>query len=307
VVSGITSASIPTAYAYISDVTPPEKRAGAFGLLGAAFGIGFVLGPALGGVLGAVDPRLPFWAAGALSLLNALYGFFVLPESLKPERRARFEWRRANPLGALALLRSHAGLFGLASVAFLNYLAHEVLPAVFVLFAGYRFGWNARTVGLTLAAVGVGSAVVQGGLVRPVVARIGERRAALLGLVFGVISFAVYGLAPTPRLFWLGIPIMAIWGMTTPSVQGMMSSRVGPSEQGRLQGANSSLRGITGLIGPGLFTFIFATFIRQKGALHLPGAPFLLSSLLLLTSGLLALRFATVARETKVETISSAA
>lgn len=284
VISGISSASVPTAYAYISDVTPPEKRAGAFGLLGAAFGAGFIFGPALGGLLGASDPRLPFWAAAGFSLANALYGLFVLPESLPPERRARFDWRRANPIGSLALLRSRPGLLGLALVLILGYLAHEVLPAVFVLYADYRYGWNARTVGLTLAAVGVGSAIVQGGLVRPIVGRFGERRAALVGLVAGAVSFAVYGLAPTGPQFWIGIPLMSIWGLTNPAVQGLMTGRVGPSEQGRLQGANSSLRGITGLLGPGLFTFTFATFIGPRAGLHLPGAPFLLSALLLVVA-----------------------
>lgn len=290
VISGITSASIPTAYAYITDVTPPEKRAGAFGMMGAAFGIGFVFGPAIGGVLGHVDPHLPFWTAACLSLANACYGLFVLPESLAPERRAPFRWSRANPLGALSLLRSYPGLLGLATVNFLSYLAHEVLPAVFVLYAGYRYGWNARTMGLTLAAVGIGSAIVQGGLVRPIVGRFGERRAALLGLFFGIASFAIYGLAPTGPLFWLGIPVMAIWGLTTPSIQGLMTARVGVSEQGRLQGAVSSLRGISGLIGPGLFTVTFATFIGTRSDWHLPGAPFLLSSLLLAGSAALAWR-----------------
>ncbi len=282
VISGITAASFSTASAYIADVTPPEKRAAAFGMLGAAFGIGFVLGPALGGLLGGIGPRAPFWVAGSLSLVNAMYGLFVLPESLPPERRARFSWRRANPVGSLALLRSHPMLLGLAAANFLGYIAHEVLPSTFVLYASYRYGWDTRALGLTLAAVGVCAMVVQGGLVGPVVTRFGERRVLLAGLLFGGTGFAVYGLAATGAVLLLGIPLQAMWGMSGPAAQGLMTLHVLPSEQGQLQGANSSLRGIAGLIGPGLFTQTFASSIGARRDWHLPGAPFLLASLLLL-------------------------
>jgi DHA1 family tetracycline resistance protein-like MFS transporter len=281
-ISGITAASVPTAGAYIADVTPAEKRAAAFGLLGAAFGMGFVLGPALGGVLGSISPRLPFWAAACLSLVNAMYGLFVLPESLPPERRAPFTWRRANPLGSLALLRAHPELTGLASVNFLAYVAHEVLPSVFVLYTGYRYGWDARAVGLTLAGVGVTWGLVQGGMVRPAVTRFGERRTLMIGLAFGAAGLAIYGVATTGALFWIGVPVMALWGLAWPAAQGLMTRRVGMSEQGRLQGAINSLRGIAGLIGPGLFTLTYAAFVGAKQGAHLPGAPFLLATLLLL-------------------------
>ena len=290
VISGITSAGFATAAAYIADVTPPEQRAKSFGLIGAAFGLGFVLGPALGGVLGAVSPRLPFWVSAVLCLANALYGLFVLPESLPQERRAGFSWARANPLGSLRLLRSHRELFGLAAVTFLYYVAHEVLPSTFVLYTGYRYGWESATVGLTLALVGVCTAIVSGGLVGPIVARIGERRAALVGLAFGSAAFATYGLAPTGKLFLAGVPIMAIWGLYGPSAQGMMSKRVSPSEQGQLQGAIMGLRGLSGLISPFIFTFTFATFIGARSDLHMPGAPFLLSALLLVVAFSLAWR-----------------
>jgi MFS transporter, DHA1 family, tetracycline resistance protein len=177
VLSGLSSSSIPTATAYISDVTPPEKRSKAFGLLGAAFGVGFVVGPALGGWLGMHNPRLPFWVAGAASLLNASYGLFVLPESLAPEtRQPRFSWKKANPLGALKLLRSHVEVLGLAAVNFLGYLAHEVYATVWILYAMYRFGWDQRMIGILLAVVGVCSILCNGLLVGPVVARLGERR-----------------------------------------------------------------------------------------------------------------------------------
>jgi DHA1 family tetracycline resistance protein-like MFS transporter len=280
-ISGITAASITTAGAYIADVTPPERRAAGFGLIGAAFGIGFVLGPALGGVLGAVDARLPFWAAAALSLANALYGFLILPESLPRSKRAAFAWQRANPLGSLALLRSQPILLGLACVLFVQSLAHVVLPSTFVLYATYRYGWDERTVGLTLAAVGACAAIVQGGLVKPVVAHFGERRALLAGLGFGAAGFAVYGFAPTGLVFWFGIPLMTLWGLTGPAAQGLMTQHVLPTEQGQLQGAQSSLMGIAGLFGPGLFTWTFASFIGPLASWELPGAPFLLASLLL--------------------------
>src|SRR5216683_841611 len=203
VISGITAASIPTAGAYIADVTAPEKRAGAFGLMGAAFGIGFVLGPALGGILGGIHPRLPFWVAAGFSLVNAMYGLFVLPESLAPEKRGAFSWRRANPIGALTLLRSHPELFGLATANFLVNLSHVVFPSVFVLYGGYRYGWNESTVGLTMALFGISSMIVQAGLVGPVVKRFGERRALLIGLVCAAAGMTIFALAATGRLFWI--------------------------------------------------------------------------------------------------------
>jgi len=281
VISGITAASFSTAGAYIADVTPPEKRAAGFGLVGAAFGLGFVLGPALGGVLGGMGPRLPFWVAAGLSLLNATYGLFILPESLPPERRGGFSWRRANPLGSLNLLRSHPELLGLATVIFLAAVAHEVLPSTFVLYAIHRYAWDARTIGLTLAGVGVCSMIVSGGLVRPIVAHFGDRNALLTGLLFGAAGFAIYGLAATGAVFWIGIPVMALWGISDPAAQSLMTRRVSPSEQGRLQGANSSLKGIAWLLGAGLFPLTFARFIGAWKDWHLPGAPFLLAALFL--------------------------
>src|SRR5262245_32166239 len=195
VISGITAATISTAFAYVTDVTPPAERAARFGLLGAAFGLGFIVGPALGGVLGVIDVRLPFWVAAGLSLLNGFYGVAVLPESLAPERRAPFVWRRANPIGALNLLRSHPELMGLAGATFLGQLAHVVLPTTAVLYMSYRYGWDERAMGLTLAAVGVCALIVQAGLIGPAVKRLGERRALLLGLLFGAMGFAIYGVA----------------------------------------------------------------------------------------------------------------
>ncbi len=286
--SGICSASFSIPGAYIADVTPKEKRAASFGMLGAAFGLGFVVGPAFGGVLGQVNPRLPFWVAAGLSLGNFLYGFLILPESLPPERRAPLEWRRANPVGAMQMLRRHPEVFGIAGVVFLSALAHEALPSLWVLYTDYRFGWDTRTVGLTLAAVGVCSVAVQAGLVGAVVRRLGERLTLLLGLLFGVAGFGVSGLAVSGWLFCAGIPLIALWGIAGPSAQALMSQRVDASEQGRLQGAIAGLQGVSHMLGPVLFTGIFAASLSNRG--RLPGTPFLLSALLLVSSFGLALR-----------------
>lgn len=286
-VSGVTGASFTSAMAYVADVTPAERRAAGYGLMGAAWGVGFVLGPALGGVLGAVGPRLPFWVAAGLTLVNATYGLFVLPESLPRDRRKPFSWARANPVGSLALLRAHRGLSGLAGVSALYYLAHHVLSSVFVLYAGYRYGWGPRDVGLTLAAVGIQNVIVQGVLVRPLVARFGERRTMIAGLCCGALGFASYGLADTGARFFLGLPVFAFMGLFGPSVQALMTRRVPPTEQGHLQGVNSSLMGMAGLVGPGLFTLTFARFIGANAPLHLPGAPFLLASVVMVAAAVL--------------------
>ncbi len=281
VVSGITAASIGAAGAYIADVTPPDKRAAKFGMLGAAWGLGFVIGPALGGLLGSHSPRLPFWVAGGLCLLNTLYGLFVLPESLPPERRAPFSLKKANPIGALNLIRSYPQLTVLAAVFLLYQLAHQVLPSVFVLYSGHRYGWTESDVGYCLAGVGVCGVIVQGGLVRPIVARLGERRSMLAGLCFGIAGFTIYGLATTGMGIWAGIPVFAFMGLFGPSALGSMSKLVDPTQQGRLQGANSCLGGIAGMIGPVLYTSTFAEFIRPHRLWQLPGAPFYLAAALL--------------------------
>jgi DHA1 family tetracycline resistance protein-like MFS transporter len=288
VISGISAASISTAYAYIADVTPPAERAARFGMLGVAFGAGFVFGPALGGLAGTVDPRLPFWIAAGLSLLNGVYGLLVLPESLPREKRAAFSWRKANPLGSLKLLRAQPRLMGLAIMSFLGSLAHASLPSIGVLYMMYRYGWDERIVGFTMAAVGLCAMIVQGGLIGPAVRSFGERNTLLLGLLFGVAGFTVWALAPTGLIFWLGIPLLALWGFANAASLGLMSRLVGPSEQGQLQGANSSLMGIANLIGPGIFTQAFALFLAPGTPWHQPGAPFLLAALLLLVAAAMA-------------------
>ena len=288
--SGVSAATSATAGAYITDVTPPDKRAAKFGMMGAAFGFGFIIGPAVGGFLGGIDLRLPFWVAAGLSFANALYGFFVLPESLPRERRARFHWRMANPVGALKLLRTKPILIGLAAALFLERVAHDSLPRVFVLYTDYRYQWTAATVGLALAAVGVAQMIVSAGMVGASVRRFGERQTLLAGLLFGFAGFVLYGLAPTGLWFMAGVPLAALGGLSGPAMQGLMTREIGPSDQGKLQGALASIQGVAGLIGPLLFTQVFATAIRADGPFHLPGAPYLLSALLVIVALFTAMR-----------------
>ena len=288
IISGITAASISTAGAYIADVSPPETRAKNFGMLGAAFGIGFILGPALGGILGSYNVHYPFWGAAGMSLLNFIYGLFVLPESLKPENRAPFSWAKANPIGSLKLLISHHELWGLGLVTFLSQLAHTSLPSIYVLYAGYRYGWGPGEVGILLAGVGVASMMVQGGLVQPIIERIGERPALLLGLICASVGLTWYGTAWTGPLTWIGVPIAAFWGLFNATSQSVMSQRVTASEQGQLQGATSSITAFAGIIGPALFANVFARSIDQAYAINLPGLGFWLAGFFLFAAFLLA-------------------
>lgn len=281
-ISGLTMASFSTSSAYIADVTPPEKRAGAYGMLGAAYGLGLVLGPAVGGILGGIDLRLPFFIAAGCGLANALYGLFVLPESLAPENRTKtFDWRRANPVGALILLRSHAQLTGLASVHFSLTLMHNVFPSIFVLYAGYRYGWDELQVGLVLAGVGACNIIVMGGLVKPMVKRLGERTTVLIGLTSGAIGVTLYGFADSGAAFWFAVPFAALMSLQAPALQGLMTRLVSPSQQGQLQGAMSSITGITGMLGPLIFSQVFSYFIAPERAVPVPGAPFILAGAIL--------------------------
>src|SRR5258708_31274767 len=272
-ISGITTSNVATAFAYVTDVSKPEERAKPFGLISAAFGLGFVSGPAVGGWLGTINLRFPFWAAAVLSLANALYGYFVLPESLPPERRAKSAWHMANPLGALTLLRSHPELAGLSVVTTLYYLAHNSLPSMWALYTEYRYTWNRRDVGLSLAVVGVCAAVVSGVLVGPFVNRFGERRSVLSGLLFGTLGLAGFALGSRGWMMLAVIPLIALWGIAAPAMQSLMSRRVDPSSQGKLQGAINSLRAVTGMAGPVLFTPFFPPAISPSATLPLPPPP----------------------------------
>lgn len=293
ILSAITSASFTTANAYIADVTPAEGRAKAFGMIGAAFGLGFIVGPLLGGVLGEIDLRLPFWAAAALALVNVLYGLFVLPESLPPgSRSTRFDWAHANPFGAFGLLRAYPKVFGLAAVVFLANLAHYVYPSVFVLFADYRYGWNARQVGYVLAVVGVLSVIVNALLVGRVVKAIGERRTLLFGLSCGVVGFMLYGMAGVGWMFLVGLPISALWALAAPATQALITREVGADVQGRIQGALMSLTSLGGIVGPSLFAGSFGWFIGAHSPVKHPGVPWFLAATLLATGLLIAWRHA---------------
>ena len=279
IINGVTSASFSTANAYVADVTAPKDRAKAFGLMGAAFGIGFVLGPGLGGILGDINLRLPFFVSAGLALANWLYGFFVLPESLPKERRTpKLNWSRANPVSALAMFRAYPNLLGLSGVYFLFQIAHNVFPSIFVLFVGYKFGWGPGAASRMLVATGVLSILVQMLVVGRVVKAIGERGALLVGLASAVLAFATYGFAPTPFWFFCGIPTGALSALIGPGLQSLMSRRVSASEQGRLQGVNSSIMGVCAILGPVIYLSTLAFSVRHDATLHLAGAPILIAA-----------------------------
>ncbi|HEV7703179.1 MAG TPA: TCR/Tet family MFS transporter [Gemmatimonadaceae bacterium] len=289
IISGITSSSYSTASAYIADVTPADERAAKFGLLGAAFGLGFIIGPAVGGVLGGISLRLPFYVAGGLSLANAAYGYFILPESLPPEKRARVPWHMANPLGSLTFLRAHPELLALGATYFLFYFAHEIYPTLFVLFGEYRYGWTVSQLGLTLAFFGVGSTIASAFFIGPIVKRVGERNALLLGLGLAATSSMVIALAYTGTLFLISIPIASLGGLTTPSLMAIASRQASETEQGRLQGALGSLQGIAMMIAPLVLSEVFAVSI-QRGGKPFAGVPFAFVSLVLCLALFLAAR-----------------
>ena len=290
IIAGLTGANFAAATAYIADISPPEKRAANFGLIGAAFGLGFILGPALGGMLGDVGLRVPFIVAGTLTLLNALYGWFVLPESLVRENRRAFSWKRSNPVGALMHLQKSPVVFGLAGTYFLIYLAHQVLPSTWVLYTSYRYHWDVQQTGLSLAVVGLMAAIVQGGLTRIIVARIGERKAAVVGLGIGAFAYAGYGLATEGWMIYAILVFGSLGGITGPAVQGLISRNVGADEQGGVQGSLASLSSIAGILGPPLAAGLFSHFVRPSAPLEIPGIAFFFSTGLMFVALLLAIR-----------------
>ncbi len=289
-VSGISGANFSAAAAYIADVSPPERRAANFGLIGAAFGLGFIFGPALGGWLGHYGLRVPFVAAGILTLANFLYGLLILPESLKPENRRPFHLRRANPIGALLELRRHRLVLGLSVSYFFSSIAHQVYPSIWVLYTGYRYGWGTKQTGLSLALVGLMAAIVQGGLARHLIPRLGERRAALAGFAIMAVALVGYGLAPQGWMVYILIVFGSLSGLAVPAVQGMISRSVGDNEQGGIQGSLTGLQSVAGAIGPPLATAIFGFFIGDKAPAIVPGAPFFFSSALVVVAAFLAAR-----------------
>ena len=291
-ISGATAGVFSTANAYVADVTPPDQRARAFGWMGAAFSVGFLAGPAIGGLLGDYSLRLPFIVAAVLTLMNAIYGYFVVPESLPPSRRiSHFRWRKANPLGSLRLLRSHHELLPLASIGFLNQLANMVWPSIFVLYSGYRFGWTPGITGVFMACASVLGVGVQSFVVGPFVKRFGERACMLTGAALPIIGLAWISYAPSAWLYILGVPFNSFWQLLVPGLQGLMTRRVGPDQQGQLQGANQSLLGMASVVGPLLYGLSFAWAVRHP-QWHFPGLPFFLAALTMVMALAIGLRSA---------------
>ena len=292
IISAITSASFTTANAYIADVVPPERRAKSYGMIGAAFGLGFIVGPLIGGVLGDIDHRLPFWCAAALALLNFLYGLFVLPESHPVERRSKtFDWTHAKPLGGVKMLREYPRIWALVAVVFIANFAHYVYPSTFVLFADAAYGWKEKQAGYVLAAVGVLSVIVNVAVVGRLVKALGERRAMMLGLACGTLGFVVYGFAGSGWLFLAGLPISALWTVAGPATMALVTQQVPADVQGRIQGSLSSLVSLAGIFAPALFAGAFGFFIGPAAPVRLPGISFLIAALLLGIAALVAWRY----------------
>ena len=290
ILSGITGANYSAAAAYIADISPPEKRSANFGILGAAFGLGFICGPALGGWLGGYGLRVPFYAAGCLTLLNWLYGFLILPESQKPENRRSFSWKKSNPIGALLELKKHPLVLGLSSSYFISSIAHQVYPSIWVLYTAYRYEWDTRQTGLSLALVGLMAAIVQGWLTRYIIPAIGERNAAVGGLGIMAIALVGYGLAPEGWMIYPIIVFGSLSGVAVPAIQGMISLSVGDNEQGGIQGSLTALQSVAGFMGPPIATGLFGYFISERAPAHIPGFSFYFSSALVLIAAVIAAR-----------------
>jgi DHA1 family tetracycline resistance protein-like MFS transporter len=290
-IAGCMGATFSTANAYLADITPPEKRAQSFGLIGAAFGFGFITGPALGGVLGDIDVHLPFLVASGLSFANLAFGYFLLPESLAPENRRALRLGNANPVGALFEIGRFSGVASLLLLFFVATFANRVAETTWVLFTTYRFHWNGTEVGLSLAMVGVIFVIGQGGLVRVIVPWLGERRAILLGLSVSVVTVMLYGIVPQG---WMLFPVMALglfgWIVAQPAVMALMSRAIPPTEQGLLQGAVASVNSLTAVLAPPAWTGVFAYFISPAAPIMVPGAAFFGASLVFALALLLALR-----------------
>ncbi|MSU49615.1 MAG: MFS transporter [Opitutus sp.] len=274
VVAGLLAGAISACNAYVADVTPPEKRAQGFGLLGAAFGIGFVLGPLVGGLVGEGNLRRPFFLAAGCVALNFFYGYFVLPESLPPEKRRKFEWRRANPIGGLLSLRRFHGILGLAGMHFIYMLASTMLQSTWVLYTGFRYGWTPRQVGLSLMLVGIMAALVQGKLVGVILGRIGEKRGLLLGLSLSAIVMVLYGLATEGWMIYGLICIGSFSGIAGPAAQAIITKRIPADEQGAVQGLLSSLGSLAAVFAPPIAAWSFGACIAPDARMHVPGIAF---------------------------------
>lgn len=289
-IAGITGASFTTASAYIADISTPEKRAQNFGLIGAAFGLGFIIGPGIGGQLTKYGVRFPFYAAATLALLNWLYGYFILPESLSKENRRKFDWKRANPLGSLLQLRKYPAVAGLIVSLILVYLSAHAVQSTWTFYNMEKFNWTPQWVGYSLTFVGVMIAIVQGGLIRAVIPRLGKEKSVYVGLGLYSIGFVLFAFATQGWMMFLFTIPYSLGGICGPAIQGIISTHVPPNEQGELQGALTSLMSATSIVGPVLMTSLFAYFTEKNAAVIFPGAPFMMGALLTLLSTILAYR-----------------
>jgi MFS transporter, DHA1 family, tetracycline resistance protein len=287
VFAGLFGATFATANAYVTDVTPADKRSQAFGLLGAAWGLGFILGPVIGGFLGEFGPRVPFFVAAVLAFLNVIYGLIVLPETLQEKNRRSFDLKRANPIGALAHFKAYPVIIGLAAVIVLFQIAHDANPAIFTYYTIHKFGWSEREIGFALGFVGITVVFTQTVVIRWTVEKFGEINSAYLGLLIAAVGFMGLGLAAESWLAYVALVPMAFMGLAMPSIRSLMSARVPNDAQGELQGAISSLMGLTMIAAPLIMTQLFYSFTAPNAFIHLPGAPYLLAAILMLLSAIL--------------------
>jgi DHA1 family tetracycline resistance protein-like MFS transporter len=290
IIAGITGASFTTASAYIADVSPPEKRAANFGLIGVAFGLGFIIGPAIGGVLGKINIQYPFLAAAGLALLNAIYGYFILPESLDKAHRRPLDWKRANPLGSLVQLSKYPSVIGLAVSLFLVYFAAQAVQSVWSFYTIQKFHWDPAMVGYSLGFVGLMIAVVQGGLIRIILPKLGEERSIWVGLLLYSGGLLLFAFATKGWMMFAFLIPYCLGGIAGPALQGYMSNNVPANEQGELQGGLTSLMSLSAIFGPLVMTSSFYYFTRAGSAFQFPGAPYILGAILMLLSALLAIR-----------------
>jgi DHA1 family tetracycline resistance protein-like MFS transporter len=280
IIAGLCGASITTASAYIADVSTPEKRAQNFGLIGAAFGLGFIIGPVIGGVFSQFGTRVPFLIAGGLSLLNWLYGFFILPESLKKENRREFDWRRANPVGALSQIKRYPALLGLLASLFILYVAAQSTQTVWSFYTQEKFDWNETWVGYSLGFVGLTVAIVQGGLIRIIIPKFGHKKSIMMGLCLYVLGFTLFAFASEGWMMFAFMVPYALAGITGPAIQGIISTQVKADEQGELQGIMTSFMSLASIVGPLLMSYLFAHYTSKTSDIYFPGAPFMMGAVL---------------------------
>jgi len=289
-IAGIAGASFTTATAYIADISAPDKRAQNFGMVGAAFGIGFIIGPVLGGFLGQYGSRIPFIAAAALSLLNFLYGYFILPESLPKAKRRAFEWKNANPIQSVIRLKRYPQVLGLVGSLILVYLAGHAIQSVWTYYNMYKFGWNETLVGYSLGFIGLMVALVQGGLIRIAIPKLGQEKSLYIGLALYSLGYLLFAFATKSWMMFAFMIPYSLGGIAGPALQGIISTHVPDDEQGELQGTLTSMMSLTSIVGPLFMTHLFANFSGKEAILEFPGAPFLVGSILFLFSSIWAYR-----------------